>query len=148
MVAGSGSVIGAAAAPRVRASNVWTATASARPGAGAAQDSGRSRATAPVERGREAGLGARVTAAAAAASGDPAPSAPRIGRADFLVELLRDADDAREQEEREADVRNTSPIETTFWMIGSGIGMTSPNGPRWSRKSASSGGRQDEWMAE
>ena len=37
-------------------------------------------------------------------------------------------------------IRNASPTDATFWMIGSGIGMTSANGPRWSRKLASSGG--------
>ena len=45
-------------------------------------------------------------------------------------------------------VRNTSPIEATFWTIGNGIGMMSPSGPRWRRKSASSSGPRMTWMAE
>ena len=40
-------------------------------------------------------------------------------------------------------VRNTSPTEATFWMNGSGIGMTSPNGPRWSRNVGVERRRQD-----
>ena len=36
-------------------------------------------------------------------------------------------------------VRNRSPIEATFWMNGIGIGMMSPSGPAWHRKSTRRG---------
>ena len=45
-------------------------------------------------------------------------------------------------------VRKTSPTDATFWITGNGIGMMSLNGPRWSRKLASSCGGRMTWIAE
>ena len=42
--------------------------------------------------------------------------------------------------------RKTSPTDATFSMNGKGIGMTSPSGPRWSRKLASRFASKTRWI--
>ena len=123
-------------APAVRA-RARTVERRARPGPGPAlpMTSGRSSATDAAER-REAVSAPASPVAAAVAGSSRACLWPRA----LLVELRRTRTTAANRKKARPRVRKASPIEATFWTIGSGIGMTSANGPRWSRKLASSGG--------
>ena len=82
------------------------------------------------------------------AGGQPGQAVPD-GLELLLGQLLRDAHHAGEQEEGETRRRGSaSPTDATFWMKGSGIGMTSANGPRWSRKEAFRPGGSSVWMED
>ena len=111
----------------------------AMPGPALPITSGRSNATARSgpARGRSRAPGRRARRGRVGGQpGQPLADDLQVG----FVELLRARTTAANRKNARPSIRNTSPTDATFWMIGSGIGMTSPNGPRWSRKLASSGG--------
>ena len=110
--------------------------------------SGRSSATAPVRAGdrpvsapgspgRSGRLGAPATASRSRMAASCASSSSCGTRTT-----------AANRKNARPRVRNASPTDATFWMIGNGIGMTSASGPRWSRKLASSGGGRMSGCAE
>ena len=93
----------------------------------------------PLERGHPANAGDMA--------GPTEAGRPERDPRGLLVVEVADAHDAREQEEARPSVRNTSPIEATFWISGNGIGMTSASGPRWSRKSRRASAGRIVWIA-
>ena len=107
--------------------------------------SGRWRATAPVR------AGDRPVSAPGSPARNGRPDAAsssrrvRIAASSASSSSCGTRTTAAKRKKARPRVRKTSPIDATFWMIGKGIGMTSANGPRWSRNEASSAGGMIVW---
>ena len=111
----------------------------ARPAPALPITSGRSSATAPVNAGASPvsapgspGRSGRLGAASSARRW-------RIASSSASSSSCGTRTTAANRKNPRPKVRKASPIDATFWTSGKGIGMTSANGPRWSRKFASSG---------
>ena len=102
---------------------------------------------APAEEGRplecrDAGERRRETGAADAGAGYcPAPPPDTASSASGKIPTT-----LANRKNASPAARKTSPTETTFWMSGNGIGMTSPSGPRCSRKFASRFAAKTMWI--